>query len=89
VVKRDKDQKTSRPAEGEFLFEIDERPLEETITARGGVPLLARAVRSLDVPGSVRRHLHLKQRQRGFDEATYVESFSGVEWRGRHLSSPS
>ena len=63
------------PAEGEFLFEIDEQPLEESITAWGGVPLLARAIRSLDVPGSVRRHLHLKQRERGFDEATYVESF--------------
>lgn len=63
------------PAEGEFLFEIDERPLEETITAWGGVPLLARAIRSLGVPGSVQRHLHIKQRERGFDEATYIESF--------------
>lgn len=63
------------PAEGEFRFEIDERPLEETITAWGGVPLLARAIRSLGVPGSVQRHLHIKQRERGFDEATYIESF--------------
>lgn len=63
------------PAEGEFLFEIDERPLEEAITAWGGVPLLARAIRSLGVPGSVQRHLHIKQRERGFDEATYIESF--------------
>ena len=62
------------PAEGDFLFEIDEQPLEETITAWGGVPLLVRAVRSLDVPGSVQRHLHIKQRERGFDEATYIES---------------
>jgi len=63
------------PAEGEFLFELDEQPLEETVTALGGVPLFVRAVRSLDVPGSVKRRLHLKQRERGFDEATYVESF--------------
>lgn len=63
------------PAEGEFHFEFDEQPLEETITALGGVPLFVRAVRSLDVPGSVKRHLHVKQRERGFDEATYVESF--------------
>lgn len=63
------------PAEGEFLFDLDEQPLEETITALGGVPLFVRAVRSLDVPGSVKRHLHVKQRERGFDEATYVESF--------------
>jgi hypothetical protein len=27
-------------------------------------------------PEGVDRHLHLKQRQRGFDEASYVESFS-------------
>lgn len=63
------------PASGEFLFEIDEQPLAETITAWGGVPLLARAARSLNVPGSVERHLHIKQRDRGFDEATYIESF--------------
>jgi hypothetical protein len=75
VVKRDKDRKPSSPAEGEFLFEIDEHPLSETITAWGGVPLLARAIRSLGVPASVGRHLQIKQRERGFDEATYVESF--------------
>ena len=68
--------KTKRsPAEGEFLFELDPEPLEESLTGYAGVPLLLRAARSLDVPGSVRRHLHLKQRQRGFDEASYVESF--------------
>jgi hypothetical protein len=63
------------PAEGEFLFEIDPEPLEECVTALGGIPLVARAARSLDVPGSVRRNLPLKKRERGFDEATYVESF--------------
>src|SRR5437899_9829596 len=65
----------SSPAAGEFLFEIDAEPLEEQVTALGGIPLLVRAARSLDVPGSVERHLRLKQRERGFDEATYVESF--------------
>ncbi len=63
------------PAEGEFLFAIDPEPLEEMVTALGGLPLLLRAVRSLDVPGSVKRHLQLKQRDRGLDEAAYVESF--------------
>jgi hypothetical protein len=70
-----RDKKRRSPAEGEFLFEIDDQPLEETVTAWGGVPLLVRAVRSLDVPGSVERHLQIKQRERGFDEATYIESF--------------
>lgn len=65
----------SSPAAGEFLFEIDPEPLDECLTALGGVPLLVRAVRSLDVAGSVERYLHVKQRERGFDEATYIESF--------------
>ena len=68
-------RKRSSPAEGEFLFEIDEHPIEESLTALGGVPLLARTLRSLDVPGNVRRHVTTKKRQRGFDEATYIESF--------------
>jgi Transposase DDE domain group 1 len=63
------------PAEGEFLFEIDEEPSEECLTALGGVPLFVRTARSLDVPGSVQRNLAIKERDRGFDEATYVESF--------------
>jgi hypothetical protein len=63
------------PAEGEFLFEIDEQATEECLTALGGVPLFVRTVRSLDVPGSVKRNLALKERDRGFDEPTYVESF--------------
>jgi hypothetical protein len=50
-------------------------PVEQVLTAYAGVPLFVRAIRSFDVPGSVKRHLHLKQRQRGFDEPTYVESF--------------
>lgn len=45
------------------------------LTADAGVPQFVRAVRSLEVPGSVKRHLHLKQRQRGFGEASYGESF--------------
>ncbi len=64
------------PAEGELPFEYDfAHPAEEVLTAYAGVPLFVRAVRSLGVPDSVKRHLHLKQRRRGFDEATYVESF--------------
>jgi hypothetical protein len=59
------------PAAGEFLFEIDSEPLQECVTALGGSPLLVRAARSLDVTGSVQRHLRVKQRERGFDDATY------------------
>jgi hypothetical protein len=62
-------------AEDNFLFGIDAQPLEDTITALGGVPQLVRAIRSLDVPGRVQLHLRLKQRERGFDQAAYIESF--------------
>lgn len=33
------------------------------------------AIRSLDVPGSARRNLAIGQRQRGYHEGAYVESF--------------
>jgi len=67
-------RKRKSPAEGEFLFEIDTEPLEEAVTALGGVPLLVRAARSLDVGGRVNRLVRIKERERGYDEATYVES---------------
>ena len=49
------------PAEGEFLFQLDPEPLEEAVTAYAGIPPLVQAVRSLDVAGSVKRHLQVKQ----------------------------
>jgi hypothetical protein len=63
------------PSEGELPFEYDWEPAKEVLTTFAGIPLFVRAARSLDVPRRVKRHLHVKQRQRGFDEATYVESF--------------
>jgi hypothetical protein len=36
---------------------------------------LLQAFRSLDLPRSVEQHVSVKQRQRGLDEASYVESF--------------
>lgn len=62
-------------ADGEFLFQLDPEPLEECVTAYAGIPLFLQAARSLDIPGRVRRHVQIKQRQRGLDEAGYVESF--------------
>jgi hypothetical protein len=63
------------PTEADFLFEIAAEPATETLTSWGGVPLLVRAFRSLGLPGSVQRNVRVKQRQRGYDEATVVESF--------------
>jgi hypothetical protein len=37
--------------------------------------LLIGTLRSLEVAQSVARHMKIKQRQRGYDEATFVESF--------------
>lgn len=63
------------PAEGELPFEYDWQPSEEVLTAYAGIALFVRAARPFGVPESVSRNLTMKQRQRGFDEATYVESF--------------
>ena len=63
------------PTESDFLFEIDPTPAPERLTSWGGVPLLVRAFRSLDLPRSVQRNVRVKQRQRGYDEASVIESF--------------
>jgi hypothetical protein len=39
------------------------------------VLLVVQAFRSLGVPASVQQHVQTKQRERGYDEATMVESF--------------
>ncbi len=63
------------PTELPMRFEIDPEPAPETLTALGGLPLLVQAFRSLGLPASVKRHVRVKQRQRGYDEASFVESF--------------
>lgn len=63
------------PTESPLLFEVDPKPLEETLTAMGGIPLVVQAFRSLGLPGSVQQHVTVKERERGYDEATFVESF--------------
>ena len=67
--------KRPSPTASPLLFEIDPEPITETLTAWGGVPLAVQAFRSLGLPASIERHVHIKQRERGYDEATMVESF--------------
>jgi hypothetical protein len=55
------------PTESPLLFEIDPVPLPEAVTAMAGVPLVVQAFRSLGLAGSVQQHVHIKQRQRGYD----------------------
>jgi hypothetical protein len=70
-------RKESRPSptESPLLFDIDPQPIEETLTALGGIPLVVQAFRSLGLPRSVREQVRVKERDRGYDEATLVESF--------------
>jgi hypothetical protein len=63
------------PTEAPLLFELDPEPLQETLTALGGIPLVVQAFRSLGLPASVKQHVPVKERERGYDEATFVESF--------------
>ena len=42
------------PTESPLLFEIDDEPLQETLTAWGGAPLVLHAFRSLGVSARVR-----------------------------------
>ena len=63
------------PTESPLLFEVDPQPTEEALTALGGIPLVVQAFRSLGLPQSVKEHVRVKERERGYDEATFVESF--------------
>jgi len=63
------------PTASPLLFELDPEPLQETLTALGGIPLVVQAFRSLGLPQSIQEQVRVKQRQRGYDDATFVESF--------------
>src|SRR5213596_2134525 len=63
------------PTELPMMFEIDPEPARELLTGLGGLPLVARTFRSLGLPASVLKHVRVKERERGYDEATMVESF--------------
>jgi hypothetical protein len=39
------------------------------------MPRVVQPFRSLGLPGSVKRQVQVKERQRGYEEATLVESF--------------
>src|ERR1017187_1193000 len=62
------------PIQYKSPFEIDARALHEMSSPHAGLLATSRAFRSLGIPGLIAAHLQLKQRQRGFDEAQYIES---------------
>ena len=57
-----------------MLFDINPESIEEALTALGGIPLEVQAFRSQRLPQSVQDHMRVKERERGHDEATFVES---------------
>lgn len=67
--------KRPSPTQQGLGFEYEEGARQENVTAMAGIPVLVQAFRSLGLPASVKRHVTIKQRERGYDEATYVESF--------------
>jgi hypothetical protein len=63
------------PSEAPILFDIDPEPAEELITGFAGLTLVMEAYRGLQLGQSANRHVAIKERQRGLDEGTYLESF--------------
>jgi hypothetical protein len=63
------------PTELELPFDYDTAPAREQLTALAGIPLAVRTFRSLGLGKSVNQNVVIKQRDRGLDEAAYVESF--------------
>jgi len=56
-------------------FQLDPEPAPEILTAFGGLPMVVQVFRSMRLPQAVGQHVQIKERQRGYDEATFVESF--------------
>ena len=63
------------PTENPLPFQLDPEPARETLTSYGGVPLVVQAFRSLGLPQAIKAHVRIKERERGYDEATFIESF--------------
>jgi hypothetical protein len=55
-------------------FLLDPRPLEEPASPHAGVLVISRALRSLKVPELTAANLQLKRRQRGYEEAQFIET---------------
>ena len=70
------------PTQQKSPFEIDPRPWHEMSSPRAGLLATSRAFRSLGIPALAAAHLPLKQRQRGFDEAQYLEALVLLQTAG-------
>jgi hypothetical protein len=70
-------KKTSRVSvtEQPLPFQWDPEPATEILTGFGGMPMVVQTFRSMRLPEAIREHVRIKERQRGYDESTFVESF--------------
>lgn len=71
------------PTESPLVFQIDAEPAPESLTALGDMSLVEQAFRSLGLPAGVNHNVHVKERQRVYDEAAFVESFVVLNAAGR------
>jgi hypothetical protein len=55
-------------------FLLDPRPLEEPASPHAGALVISRALRSLKIPELTAANLQLKVRQRGYEEAQFIET---------------
>lgn len=60
--------------EGLLPFKLVEDDCGEALTSFGGLPLVVETYEALGLPGSVKRNVWIKQRDRGYRESKYVES---------------
>ena len=62
------------PLLGKSGFLLDPRPLGEPASPHAGALVISRALRSLKVPELTAVNLQLKRRQRGYEEAQFIET---------------
>jgi hypothetical protein len=63
-------------------FVLDGRPLFEATSPHAGALSISRAFRALGLPQLIGANLTLRQRQRGFSEARFIESISLLQTVG-------
>lgn len=66
--------RTKTPLQAKTPFAIAAEPMAATLTARAGLSVVSRALRSLGLPGQCDEHVRVKQRSRGFTPGQQIES---------------
>ena len=74
-MKKRKKRAPGADSEGVLPYRIDPEPLGTVATSFSGLPLVAELFRALGLEASCRRHLRIKERERGLTEAQFLEIF--------------